>query len=183
MLISDTAESFAEEFISTLRTRMGDEKPPCANGSRENWTCEVKSALHEMGKRRGHVGYSWLLDFIWWSKDQRMMLAAESEFGNVDEVESDFEKLPSFKCPRKLLVFTGDERKAEQTKRNAEIYLRQFGQHASSEEYLLIGLTEFGARCFCFKVPEGRNGHLKDEEVNFVPMKLTKLISHAVGAE
>ena len=182
MSISETAESFAEEFVSAMRARMGEEKAPCANGSRENWTCEVKSALHEMGRKRGYDGYPWLLDFIWWAKDQRMMLAAESEFGNVDEVEDDFEKLPSFKCPRKLLVFTGDERKAEQTKRNAETYLRQFGEHASGEEYLLIGITEFGVRCFCFKVPEGRNGHLKYEEVNFIPIKFANPILHATAA-
>jgi hypothetical protein len=106
MSISETVESFAEGFVSTMRTRMGEEKPPCANGSRGNWTCEVKSALHEMWRKRGFVGYPWLLDFIWWAKDQRMMLAAESEFGNVDEVEDDFagSRLPSGRASVKLVI-------------------------------------------------------------------------------
>jgi hypothetical protein len=183
MSISDTAQSFVEEFLSAMRNRMGNEKPPCANGSRDNWTCEVKSALHEMGKKRGYDCYPWLLDYIWWSmKDQRMMLAAESEFGTVGEIEEDFEKLPAFKCPRKLLVFSGDEKNIERAKNDAEKYLRQFGEHVSGEEYFLIAFTDSGTCCFWFKVPEGRNGHLKKEEVNFIPMKLAKSIPRAASA-
>lgn len=104
---------------------------------------------------------------------ERMVLAAESEMAShIDGVEDDFEKLPSFKCPFKLLVFSTD---VEGVKKNAEGYVQLFGQHVQDEEYLLVGFTASGPRCFLFKVPH--DGKL--DKVTFDEFKLSEAVLRA----
>lgn len=133
------------------------------------WTLEVKSVLHNIGKDLGYDAYPWLLDPIWWSMPaQRMILALESEMDkHVETIEEDFQKLPVFKCPLKLLVFSAE---ADAVKRMTEDYLQIFTQHVEREEYLLVGFTASDPRCFLFKVPY--DGKL--DKVTFDEVKLSK---------
>ena len=129
-----TAAKFAEEFVAGVLKRMctGDNKPPCAKGGRALWTTAVKDTLKELGNKLGYDHtYDWLVDFIWWStKPERLGLVAESEWDESDE--DDFQKLPVFKCPHKLLVFSSDD--PEEKKQMAERYLQTLTQHVQKEE-------------------------------------------------
>lgn len=174
--LGTTAKQVAEKFVSEVLERMGaDAKPPCRGGNKELWTVEVKSALHKMGRSQGYDAYPWLLDFIWWCKaTERLILAAESEMdGNIASIADDFQKLPVFKCPVKLLVFSAD---TDATKKMAEEYLQLFAQHVKDEEYLLVGFTDSGPRCHYFRVP--RDGKL-EEKVQFEELKIAKSAAKA----
>src|SRR5580658_4967084 len=132
------AKELAEKLVGDVLTKMGAAPPPCRGGSREMWNIEVKAVLHELGSSYHYDAYPWLLDLIWWSmSSQLMMLAVESEMdGHVGAIEEDFQKLPVFKCPLKLLVFSAD---ADAVKKMAENYLQLLTQHVKDEEYLLVG--------------------------------------------
>ncbi|MGB7282424.1 MAG: hypothetical protein WBE13_09200 [Candidatus Acidiferrum sp.] len=170
-----TSEKFSEEFVSAVLNEVGaNKKPPCAGGSRKKWTQAVKLVLERLGNKYGYEqDYPWLVDFIWWSDNpQRLGLAAESEFDtSVDAIEEDFQKLSVFKCPLKLLIFSAD---LEETKRMAQRWLQNVTQHVKDEEYLLIGFTSSGPRCFSFVVPT--DGHLK-EEAHFYEIHVSKIAS------
>jgi hypothetical protein len=96
-----------------------------------------------------------------------MGLAVESEMDkSVGAIEEDFEKLSVFKCPVKLMVCSSDP---ENIKGMAERWLVKLTQHVKDEEYVLIGFTASGPRCFSFRVPS--NGALK--EVTFSEIQLS----------
>ena len=165
---------FAQKFVSQLQSNVqntmgSNTKPPCSGGNKTMWTSAVTQVLAGLGSSLGYEAYPWMLDLIWWSnKQQRMVLAVESEFNNsLRAIEDDFQKLTVFKCPLKLLVFSAD---AQQMKSRAETYLQLLTQHVKDEEYLLVGFTVSGPRCFVFKVPH--DGKL--ERVEFQEMKLSK---------
>lgn len=148
-------KSFVGEFVSRVRAEIRNATPPCAGADRTPWTEAIKNrVLKPMGCVRGHDSYEWdkLLDWVWWSKKkgEELVLAVESELGTLAEVEQDFQKLPSFKCPRKLLVFSTDP---DKTKAMAEDYLQTFTQNVAAEQYVLVGFTERGTRCFFYSVP------------------------------
>jgi len=171
-----TSTKLAEEFVSGVLTKMrridADVKPPCSGGSRPIWNGVVRDVLAKLGNMHGYdATYPWLVDFIWWSnKPQRMGLAVESELDkSARAIEDDFEKLCVFKCPIKLMVFSSD---AEDTKKMAERYLQTLTQHVKDEEYLLIGFTASGPRCFLFRVPA--DGSLA--QVNFSELQLSKAV-------
>jgi hypothetical protein len=168
-----TSAKFAEELIAGVLKEMGATActPPCSGGSRRAWTEAVRQALTELGKRYGYETYGWLVDFIWWSKSpERLGLVVESEWDESDE--DDFQKLPVFKSPLKLWVFSSDH---EQAKSMAEHYLKTLTQHVKGEEYLLIGFTRSGPHCLSFKVPA--DGTL--ERVNFSEVRLARSVSNA----
>ncbi|MGA8491391.1 MAG: hypothetical protein WB711_13275 [Terriglobales bacterium] len=165
-----TARLLAEQLVSgVLKAMASDPKPPCDGGSKPMWNVAVRSVLRDMGTNFGYRTYlEWCrLDVMWWGKSpERMMLVAESEMAShIDGVEDDFEKMPSYKCPFKLLVFSTD---VEGVKKNAEGYLQLFGQHVKDEEYLLIGFTASGPRCPYFKVPtDGKLDRVEFTELRF----------------
>jgi len=169
-----TSMKLAEEFVSgvlaTMRIIDKTATPPCSGGSRPIWNGVVTDVLAKLGNKYGYDRtYPWLVDFIWWSdRPPRMGLAAESEFDRrVTVIEDDFEKLCVFKCPIKLMVFSSD---AEDTKTMAERYLQALTQHVKGEEYLLIGFTALGPRCFLFRVPN--DGPVA--QVNFSELQLSR---------
>lgn len=144
------AEVDATELAHQLVAGVPEEvkkKPPCTGGSRKEWTDVIVTVLKDLGERRGYSAYPWLLDLIWWSRTpERMVLAVESELDpGAKAIEDDFQKLPVFKCPLKLFVFTGD---AERTKNMAEAYLQSFTQYAMEEKYLFVGFTASGPTSF-----------------------------------
>jgi hypothetical protein len=149
-----TSRELAETFVSGVMREMSRDGEPFSEISRTKWTCAVRRVLDELGAKLGYNHrYPWLVDFIWWdTKSEELALAVESELSpSPVAIEEDFQKLTVFKCPVKLLVFRGD---AEATKRAAEGYLRKRTQHVKDEEYLLVGFTTPGPRCFYFKVPQ-----------------------------
>ena len=93
-----------------------------------------------------------------------MVLAVEAELDtSTKAIEDDFQKLSVFKCPLKLLVFTGD---ADRTTDMAERYLKSLTQHVKGEEYVLVGFTESNPRCFLFRVPnDGRINDVQFQEI------------------
>jgi len=160
-----TAKELAEKLVSGVMSKMGSYPPPRDGGKRPKWTRAVKAVFHEMGSTLGYDNWpEWCsLDCLWWtnakdkSKDS-LVLVAESELeNNVNGVENDFLKLRLFKCPLKVLVFSAD---VDEVKRMAETDLQLYEQHVSREEYLLVGFTASGPRCFHFEVPQGKNGKL-----------------------
>jgi hypothetical protein len=169
-----SAKEIGERLVSEVLKRMGADAKACRGGSREMWNVEVNSVLHNIGKGLGYDAYPWLLDLIWWSMPtQRMILGVESEMDkHVESIAEDFEKLPVFKCPLKLLVFSAE---ADAVKGMAENYLQMFTQHVKGEEYLLVGFTASGPRCFLFPVP--LDGKL--DKVRFDELKLSKAVLRA----
>ena len=150
-----TARGLAEKLLLELRSELGDDfnKPPCSYGNRTLWTRALIAVLSKMGCGLEYKTYPWLLDYVWWcNKTERMVLAVESELDPCSGlIEDDFQKLPSFKCPLKLFVFSTKD--TEGVKQMAEGYLRCFGQHVKDEEYVLLDFTGTGPRCFWFRVP------------------------------
>jgi hypothetical protein len=169
-----TSKELAKKFVfGVLKAMATNPKPPCDGGSKPMWNVAVRSVLQDIGTNLGHETYlEWCrLDVMWWGKSpERMVLVVESEMAkNADGIEKDFEKLPSFKCPFKLLAFSAD---VEAVKKNAAHYLQLFAQHAKDEEYLLVGFTALGPRCFLFKVPQ----HGKLDKVKFDEFHLSKAV-------
>lgn len=171
-IFTDEVRSFAEKFVSGVLATVPDAKPPCSGGERPPWTAAIKQVLRQMGSNEGHEAYAWepLLDFIWWSRrdgGEEMILAVESELDKdvIGQIAQDFQKLPSFKCKRKLLIFSADP---EETRLMAESYLRKFTQHCAEEEYVLIGFTASGPRCYLYSVPNDG----KQDKVKFTPLQL-----------
>lgn len=167
-----TAKELAEKLVSGVLKKMGTgSEPPCSGGNKTMWTVQVKAVLIEIGTTFKYTSLcEWCsLDMIWWCMStQRLILVAESEMAtNPDAIETDFEKLSVFKCPLKLLVFS---REVERVKENAESYLRVLTQHVKDEEYLLVGFTASGPRCFLFKVPNDG----KVDKVKFDELRLPK---------
>ena len=176
MLFGETgisAKELAHKLVSGVLNKMGNDAPPCRGGGKVMWTAEVKAILHEIGTTLKYTNLcEWCsLDMIWWCMStQRLILAAESEMAaNPVAVEDDFEKLSVFKCPLKLLVFCAD---VDRVKENAERYLQVLAQHVKGEEYLLVGFTASGPRCFLFKVP----GDGKLDKVRFDEFKLSDAV-------
>jgi hypothetical protein len=172
MLFGETkmeAVALARELVRMVPERLKekgeDTRPPCSGGSRTEWSDALWDVLGELGTPLGYDAYDWLLDFVWWSKEpEHMALAVESELDPSEKaIEEDFEKLPSFKCPLKLLVFSGD---ADKTKAMAESYLQSFSQHVKDEKYLLVGFTATTPRAFVFRVPnDGPVQRVQFEEI------------------
>lgn len=169
-----TAEvkEFAERFIRGVLNRVKNAPPPCAGHECTPWTEAIFATLKEMGENQAEQRYvyAWLLDRVWWSKknaEETMLLGVESELQkNVEEIEGDFQKLPSLKCLKKLLVFSSDN--PEQVRQMAESYLTRFTQHSAGEEYYLIGFTADGPCCYFYCVPEDG----KQSKVRFKPLEI-----------
>lgn len=167
-----SSTTLAEMLVPDVLCRMGkDALPPCSGGERTNWTRVVNDVLDELGKSLGYEHtYEWLVDRIWWhaAKPQRLGLVVESELNKSHaSIEEDFQKLSVFKCPVKLFVFSAD---ADEVKQIAERCLQERAQHVEGEEYVLIGFTASGPRCFSFKA--GQSGALK--HVQFVEFPIAQ---------
>jgi hypothetical protein len=157
-----SAPDFAEKFLILLFQELRNigsdiNQPPCRRGGRADWTCALHNALRRQGETYHFETYPWLVDFIWWRmKDEYLGLVMESEFDpSHGAIQDDFEKLTVFKYPLKVLVFSTQS--PDETKTSVERYLEKRSQHIRNEEYLLIGFTALGPRCFWFRVPsDGR---------------------------
>ena len=168
------ARDIAEKFVQGVLKEMDGAKPPCIGGNKTKWTRAVKKVLGRLAEAPIYAPYPWLLDFVWWSRKndtEQMVLAVESEMDKRvrTQIEPDFQKLSSFKCPLKLLVFSAN---VEDTKKMAEDYLRKFVQHIDGEEYLLVGFVKPYPRCLWFRV--SGNGRLEPNAVKFVEIELSK---------
>jgi len=167
-----TSKEFAEKFVSGVLKGTTGTKPPCAGGSRDLWTAQIKVVVENLGHERGfdHT-YEWLVDWIWWSGDKEHLgLALESELDkNPKAVEDDFYKLTVLKCPLKVLVYSANE--PEEMKRRAEEYLKRRSQHVEGEEYLLIAFTPSKPRCFSLRIPAPADGRCN--ELQFIELQLS----------
>jgi hypothetical protein len=167
-----TAADLAEKLISNVLKEMGrdGDNLPHSGGKRRKWTKKVQDVLKKLGEKLGYKHtYPWLVDLIWWDMEsQSLAMAVECEWSPpMKGEEDDFEKLTVFKCPLKLFVFS--TRDAQEIKRMAQRYLKLRTQHVKDEEYLLIGFTPTGPRCFWFKVPF--NGKLKRVHFSELPLR------------
>jgi hypothetical protein len=100
----------SEEVVRTLPSELSDPYTPD-----RPWTKAVKARLHDMGKEGRFLVCchgaqdqgEWLLDLVWmvW-EEHNIVLAVESEWGNLPQVEDDFDKLMSIKSRRKLMLFS-----------------------------------------------------------------------------
>jgi hypothetical protein len=154
-IIMREVKTFCTDFVSRVMAEVGpDRTPPCAGGDHTPWTDAIYKALEQMGKQQHCEVYPWLLDRVWWSREggrETMVLGVESELdSSFPKIEEDFQKLPSFKCPRKLLVFSANP---DETKNMVATYLQHFTQNVAGEQYILIGFTTSGPRCYFYHVP------------------------------
>ena len=95
------------------------------------------------------------------AKEHKIVLAVESEWGNLRAIEDDFDKLMSIKARRKLLLFsTKNHTGADTIVDRIESNMRAFPYHLIGEEYMLLEVTASDAFRYYFKV-QG-NGHLDD---------------------
>jgi hypothetical protein len=148
------------------------------------FTQAVKEVLFELGseKDRGlrvyasiHLGAEkheeWLLDVVWFSVQRGIQLAVESEWGKVEQVLDDFEKLMCVKSPLKLMLFSSSETglSGSIVVGRLEEYLTDFEQNVKGEIYLLVDFTGGGHQCYEYKVPH--DGKLKENEVKFSHIK------------
>jgi len=173
--LSVSSRVLADEFVSGVFAKLGENcEPPCSGGAKGPWTKAILEVLDDLGRIHGYEERyeRWLVDYIWWSKKpEHLALVVESELEKTGAaVLDDFYKLPVFKCPLKMLVFSAD---AEEVRRVIEEHLRVLTQHVEGEEYLLVGFTIPGPRCFHFKVPS--NGRL--DKVQFSELPLSKKAS------
>lgn len=149
-------DTISSEFVNSL--------PHELNGARDKtWTKAVKRVLLKMGKDRGlfvccHGSQDqgeWLLDLLWMnSKDWRILLAVESEWGEPKEIEEDFGKLMAIKARRKLLLFsTKNHTGADLIMERIERAMLAYPYHLEGEEYMALEVTAAGAYRYYFKVP------------------------------
>jgi hypothetical protein len=169
----DLVRRLVPGVLERLRRNGRHLEVPCS-GNRTKWTLAVKQTLLEIGDELGYQCYDWLLDFIWWSKEEdaeRMILAVESELDQrvEKEVEPDFEKLMAFKCPLKLLVFCA---KVDETKKMAKRCLDRFTQHIKGEEYVFVGFAA-PQQPLCFKFKVLRDGQSLPDDVKFSEITLS----------
>ena len=114
-------------------------KPP------RNLSKDQLQTLHTSTRTGVH---EFLLDYMWWYHDpdtgkQSCALAVESEWGDVQAVEDDFEKLLAFKSPIKMMIFSSHWRKTgDDLVGRIEECLRFYGRHEKGEVYLLVDFRE-----------------------------------------
>ena len=157
---------FAETFIRGVLREVENVPPPCSGHEHTPWSDAIKAVLKRMGDNQTEQrkAYPWLLDYVWWSKkdnEETMILGVESELDkNVSQIEEDFQKLPSFKCRKKLLVFSSIT--PDEVVSMAESYLKRFTRHEAGEEYYLIGFNTPGPCCYFYCVPkDGRQSKIQ----------------------
>jgi hypothetical protein len=165
-----TLHELSQELVQGLPEELSD--PYTLN---RPWTKAVTDRLSEMGQRRnmlvfchGSPNCEWLLDVIWMvAKEHKIVLAVESEWGNLAQVEDDFDKLLCIKARRKLLLFnTSNHTGAELFVNKLESNMRAYPHHLAGEEYMLLEVTAPGAFRYHFQVPS--DGRLRS--VSFSPI-------------
>jgi hypothetical protein len=157
-----TLDEISRELVQGLPGELSDPYTPD-----RPWTKAVKDRLHEMGRRRGMLVCcqgsqdqgEWLLDVVWMARERHeIVLAVESEWGNLGAIEDDFDKLMSIKARRKLLLFsTKNHTGAEDIVKHVELNMRAYPYHLAREQYMALEVTAQGAFRYHFQVPsDGR---------------------------
>jgi hypothetical protein len=150
--------------------------------SRRDWTEAAKQVLCGLAKKCRLTPYAsihlgsekheeWLLDIVWHSVSGGTKLAVESEWGKLEHVQDDFEKLMSIKSPLKLMLFkSGNTRlSTAEVVQTLQGDLAPFKQNVKGETYLLVDFRGGEHQCYKFRVPH--NGKLKAKEVRFSHLK------------
>lgn len=88
------------------------------------------------------------------ANDWRIVLAVESEWGSVEDIEDDFGKLMSIKAHRKLMIFaTRNHVGSDRVMKAIESRMLAYPYHLAGEEYMALGVTALGAFRYCFEMP------------------------------
>ena len=148
----------------------------------------VKRTLRKLAEEQGFRQYDnapgndgeWMdMDVVWWENEkssqpgsQKAVLVAECELDpRRANIVADFQKLPSFKAPWKLMVFRCDERelKAHETVEQFEKYLEAFSQHVEGEHYVAValGCGNSASHCYEFTVRRVQDGKVEPGTVRF----------------
>jgi hypothetical protein len=153
-----TLDEISRELIQGLPSDLSD--PYAANTP---WTKAVTDRLRQMGSRRGMLACGhrsqdhgeWLLDVTWMVPERHeIVLAVESEWGELGEVEDDFDKLMSIKARRKLLLFsTKHHEGAGNIMKRIESNMLAYPYHLAGEEYMALEVIAQGAFRYHFQVP------------------------------
>ena len=121
-----------------------------------------------------------MLDVVWWQNKTpgSALLGCESEWGNTRfheatmllRVAEDFDKLLSFKAPFKLMIFEAEPDSPNERDTLAELdrYLREYGDHRESEQYLVINLCDKPAAWLC-RIAD----YLPNERPYLTPLTIT----------
>ncbi len=153
----------AHKLISSLRELPDD--------GRRIRTPAVQKVLRKLASKDyfvypGDDGPGWLLDLIWLHKKTGAIhLAAESEWGNQDEVLYDFQKLLCVKSPLKIMVYWARRSFVSEF----EKYMQDFDEHLEGENYVLVE--------FAPEPPDHAYGYAVKKDgllptVKFSPLKL-----------
>ena len=126
-----------------------------ARGDRA-WTTQLKNDIGGLGHKNGwwicprqYEGYhqcGWLYDLVWYSEDEQhhlheVFLVLESEWGNQQKIQYDFEKLLQAKATLKVMIFQARQAKLDGLVDFLVAGIKAFPKHSSEETYLLIALN------------------------------------------
>ena len=118
------------------------------------WTRGVKNAIVTVGKRLNHKtagigcnsddGCEWLYDVLWYDVDGAFLrdvsLVAESEWGDLNAIKGDFEKLLVARADHHVMVFESDG--AEEIWKivtHMVTWVRNYRRSERTDRFLLAG--------------------------------------------
>ena len=172
--------TFSAEFLfDRVAARVAEKLHKSAPN--KDWTGTLKSVFGEMAKDVGQNyvvsssvhGGEHLFDLAWRQSAScpDIVLCAESEWGNQDEVLNDFVKLMNVKAALKVMIFStnGDDVARSKMRAAIEGCLRSSVHHIRGEKYLLLNFP-YGlpgmAYCSAYTVPgDGKQADIKFEEL------------------
>jgi hypothetical protein len=166
---SQTEAAEIGHFLSERIYERGIEHP-----DRVDWTDAVQLSLHDYIENKGWTDVEvlppvnlrareqsrrdpFLLDFVVWrrnfpEKKEGSWIACESEWDlSVDSVVKDFQKLPSFRAPYKLMIYDveADRKSGDECRRRFEKVLSTFQWNIVDEIYIFLEFIKGGtANCY-----------------------------------
>ena len=150
-------DTLIDEIIGALRGV--HQLPNLQDAYDAEWTREVKIALCKIGKCHkystfasvpdGHAdGGEWLYDVVWlvYSPDGRKVeyllcvpMVAESEWGNEDDIDEDFQKRLLARATIRVMIFGGANDDNDETAKRLVRLVKHFELGGSDDAYLLAG--------------------------------------------
>ena len=150
-------DTLIDQIIGALREV--HRLPNLQDASDAEWTREVKIALCKIGKCHeyttcasvpdDHADHGeWLYDVVWlvYSPGEKKVellqsvpLVAESEWGNEDDIDEDFQKLLLARATIRVMIFGGANEDNDETAKRLVRLVKHFKLGGSDDAYLLAG--------------------------------------------
>ena len=133
------------------RTYFSDGAGRSFNQIQQDISNQVLGGLHIPNVLSG-----WLYDILWWEQDQNgyvtdIPLVAESEWGNIEAVKDDFQKLLLARSKYRIMIFQGNPQDILIFIDWGKEQIRNFKLTQSGDRYLFCGF-QWGVRQFRFEL-------------------------------